>query len=68
MEGRWLNDVWDLVGQLNDQLNEDIPIMGGSLSGAAIENATIIGNHPVYLETGASVEPFVVIDASEGRC
>lgn len=66
LAGRWLDEVWDLVGQLNDQLNEDIPLIGASLSGAAIENATIIGNHSVYLETGASVEPFVVIDASAG--
>lgn len=66
LDGRWLDEVWDLVGQLNDQLNEDIPTIGASLSGAAIENATIIGSHSVYLETGASVEPFVVIDASAG--
>lgn len=66
LAGHWLDEVWDLVGQLNEQLNEDIPLMGASLSGAAIENATIIGNHPVYLETGASIEPFVVIDASAG--
>ena len=66
LNGRWLNEVWDLVGQLSAQLSKDIPILGKSLSGAAIENATIVGNHPVYLETGASIEPFVVIDASEG--
>ena len=66
LNGRWLDEVWDLVGQLAVQLAEDIPIIGASLSGAAIENATIIGSHPVYLETGASIEPFVVIDASEG--
>lgn len=66
LPGRWINEVWELVGQLSAQLAEDIPIIGGGLSGAAIENATLIGNHPVYLETGASIEPFVVIDASEG--
>jgi UDP-N-acetylglucosamine diphosphorylase / glucose-1-phosphate thymidylyltransferase / UDP-N-acetylgalactosamine diphosphorylase / glucosamine-1-phosphate N-acetyltransferase / galactosamine-1-phosphate N-acetyltransferase len=66
LAGRWLNEVWDLVGQLSEQLGEDIPVIGAALSGAAIENATLIGNHPVYLETGASIEPFVVIDASEG--
>jgi UDP-N-acetylglucosamine diphosphorylase/glucosamine-1-phosphate N-acetyltransferase len=66
LPGRWLSEVWDLVGQLTVQLGEDIPIVGATLSGAAIENATIVGNHPVYLETGASIEPFVVIDASEG--
>lgn len=66
LSGRWLSEVWDLVGQLGSQLVEDIPIMGSRLSGAAVENATVIGNHQVYLETGASVEPFVVLDASEG--
>jgi len=66
LPGRWLDEVWDLVGQLGSQLAEDIPIMGSKLSGAAVENATVIGNHQVYLETGASVEPFVVLDASEG--
>ncbi len=66
LPGRWLNEVWDLVGQLNDQLLEDIPTMGSLLSGGAVENATVIGSHKVYLETGASIEPFVVLDASAG--
>ncbi len=66
LAGRWLGEVWDLVGQLGEQLSEDIPVMGSSLSGGAIEKATILGNHKVYLETGASIEPFVIIDASEG--
>lgn len=66
LSGRWLNDVWDLVGQLAVQLGEDIPIIGSTLSGAAVENATVIGSQQVYLETGASIEPFVVLDASEG--
>lgn len=66
LSGRWLTEVWDLIGQLATQLGEDIPIMGAALSGAAIENVTLIGHHPVYLETGTSIEPFVVIDASEG--
>jgi len=64
--GRWLHEVWDLVGDLQAQLSEDIPIIGSRLSGAAIENATIIGKHPIYMETGARIEPFVVLDASDG--
>jgi UDP-N-acetylglucosamine diphosphorylase/glucosamine-1-phosphate N-acetyltransferase len=66
LPGRWLNEVWDLVGQLNDQLVEDIPIMGSLLAGGAVENATVIGSHKVYLEMGASIEPYVVLDASAG--
>jgi UDP-N-acetylglucosamine diphosphorylase / glucose-1-phosphate thymidylyltransferase / UDP-N-acetylgalactosamine diphosphorylase / glucosamine-1-phosphate N-acetyltransferase / galactosamine-1-phosphate N-acetyltransferase len=64
--GRWLNEVWDLVGQLGDQLAEDIPVMGGRLPGAAIENATILGKHSIYCETGVRIEPFVILDATEG--
>lgn len=64
--GRWLRAVWDLVGQLSDQLSEDIPLIGGTLSGAVVENATVIGKHGIYCETGAGIEPFVVLDASEG--
>jgi UDP-N-acetylglucosamine diphosphorylase/glucosamine-1-phosphate N-acetyltransferase len=66
LQGRWLNNVWDLVGQLNDQLAEDIPVMGSALAGGVVENATVIGSHKVYLEMGASIEPFVVLDASAG--
>ncbi len=66
LDGRWLGEVWDLIGQLAAQLAEDVPAIGRSLSGAAVENATLVGNHAVYIETGASIEPFVVIDASEG--
>ena len=64
--GRWAREVWDLVGQLADQLMEDIPILGAELSGAAVENAAVIGRHRVYLETGANIDPFVVFDASQG--
>jgi len=66
LSGRWLREVWDLVGHLQAQLAEDIPAIGASLSGGAIENATVMGKHPVYCETGADIEPFVVLDASEG--
>lgn len=64
--GRWLREVWDLVGDLQVQLCEDIPLIGSRLLGAAIENATIIGKHRIYMETGARIEPFVVLDASGG--
>ncbi len=66
LAGRWLREVWDLVGDLQIQLAEDIPLVGSRLSGAAIENATVIGKHSIYLETGAQIEPFVVLDASDG--
>lgn len=64
--GRWLREIWDLIGQLAVQLTEDIPLIGSRLSGAAIENATIVGKKQIYCETGAGIEPFVVLDATEG--
>jgi UDP-N-acetylglucosamine diphosphorylase/glucosamine-1-phosphate N-acetyltransferase len=66
LTGRWLNEVWDLVGKLGEQLGDDIPRIGSALSGAVIENATVIGKHPIYCETGVSIEPFVVFDATDG--
>jgi UDP-N-acetylglucosamine diphosphorylase/glucosamine-1-phosphate N-acetyltransferase len=66
IKGRWLDEVWNLVGDLGKQLSEDIPIIGGQLSGAVIENATVIGKHPIYCETGVGIEPFVVFDANDG--
>ncbi|HZJ01897.1 MAG TPA: putative sugar nucleotidyl transferase, partial [Gemmatimonadaceae bacterium] len=64
--GRWLNDVWNLVSDLSAQLSDDIPLIGAALSGAAIENATIIGRKQIYCETGVGIEPFVVLDATDG--
>ncbi len=64
--GRWLHEVWNLVGDLSQQLSEDIPLIGAALSGAAIENATIIGRKQIYCETGVGIEPFVVLDATDG--
>jgi UDP-N-acetylglucosamine diphosphorylase/glucosamine-1-phosphate N-acetyltransferase len=66
LAGRWLRNVWDLVGDLAVQLAEDIPILGAALHGGAIEKATVIGRNPIFMEMGASVEPFVVLDASDG--
>jgi len=66
LRGRWLRNVWDLVGDLATQLNDDIPVLGATLSGGAIETATIIGKHAVYCETGVRIEPFVILDATDG--
>ena len=66
ISGRWLREVWDLIGQLGDQLKDDLPVMGPELSGGAIVNATTIGKHAVYCETGARIEPFAILDATDG--
>ena len=41
-------------------------MIGQRLSGGAIVNATTIGKHGIYCETGAGIEPFVILDATDG--
>ncbi|HJP85793.1 MAG TPA: putative sugar nucleotidyl transferase [Gemmatimonadaceae bacterium] len=64
--GRWINEVWDLVGTLDQQLMEDIPLRGKSLEAAGKVTATVLGDHPVFIEEGAEIQPYVVLDARTG--
>ena len=66
IEGRWMNEVWDFVGTLDQQLMEDIPLRGKSLEAASKVNATVLGDHPVFVEEGAEIQPYVVLDARTG--
>ena len=67
VQGRWLGAVWDLIGQLAAMLDEDIPIIAEQLlEGPPPAHATVIGTHPVHLEAGAQVEPYVVLDVTAG--
>lgn len=65
--GRWIGDIWDLVGLLPAMLSEDIPILADELMAShAPAHVTVIGSHAVYVEGGATVEPMVVLDVSAG--
>ena len=65
--GRWLAEVWDLIGHLPAMLAEDIPIVAEELmTGGAPSHAAVIGSFPVHVEGGAHIEPHVVLDASVG--
>ena len=64
--GEWLKAPWDLIGQLVDQLTQDIPHLASTLSVEPVTDATIIGTYAVYREAGAHIEPFVVLDATAG--
>ena len=86
LEGWWLDDVWDLVRLLPEQLADDIVFLqrpGAAPSTAPFryapppEHAVVLGDHPVLiaadyvnagqvLAPGATIEPFVVLDASAG--
>ena len=75
IRGRWVDHVWDFIGQLSAQLADDIHAIG--YAGRATQvNATpsnqghpgisATGPHPVYVEPGAVIEPYVFFDAGAG--
>ncbi|HEY3133570.1 MAG TPA: putative sugar nucleotidyl transferase [Gemmatimonadaceae bacterium] len=64
--GRWINEVWDYVSTLTDQLMEDIPHLATALEATAKTSATTIGEHGVFVEEGAEIGPQVVLNASAG--
>lgn len=66
VKGRWIPDVWDLVGSLVDQLTEDIPLRAKPLTKIATHSAEMVGTHPIFVEDGATIGPQVVLDSSAG--
>lgn len=66
VKGRWINDVWDFIGSLAEQLVEDIPIRAKPLKKSADYKAERMGEHEVFVEEGAQIGPQVVFDATNG--
>lgn len=66
VKGWWLDDVWDAIRLLQEQLILDIPISTRGLSGSLPRHATIVGDQPVFVAQDATIEPYVVLDATAG--
>ena len=66
VEGRWINEVWDFVATLTDQLMADIPRRAKTLKATAQISATTIGDDEIFVEEGANIGPQVVLDSSAG--
>ncbi|MGI8617670.1 MAG: putative sugar nucleotidyl transferase [Gemmatimonadaceae bacterium] len=64
--GRWIENVWDLIGTLVEQLQEDIPALGIELDVAVPRDCIVIGEHPLFCEAGAKIEPQVLFDVTAG--
>ncbi len=65
VDGWWMDEVWDYVGHLQPMLADDVAVLGPGV--AAVEHgAAVLGAHAVYVERGATVEPYVVFDATAG--
>jgi UDP-N-acetylglucosamine diphosphorylase/glucosamine-1-phosphate N-acetyltransferase len=65
-KGRWISAPWDLIGTLTEQLMEDIPALASTMATAAPIEAQMLGTFGVFKEAGATIEPYVVLDASGG--
>ena len=66
LPGRWHDEVWDFIRHLNAQLAEDIGRIGPQLDLDPLPGATVLGTNGVFVERGAHIEPFVVLDVSAG--
>lgn len=63
--GRWMNEVWDFIATLSDQLADDIPRRAKSLT-MATADVTVSGKGDVFVEEGADIGPNVVFDVAGG--
>lgn len=66
VSGRWIENVWELIGTLVVQLQEDIPTIGFELDVETPRACIVVGEHPLFCEAGAKVEPQVVFDLTAG--
>ncbi|HEX8718040.1 MAG TPA: putative sugar nucleotidyl transferase [Gemmatimonadaceae bacterium] len=66
ISGRWLDNVWDFVTMLSPLLREDIDALGPTLECSMPAEAIRLGRGNVFVEQGATVEPAVCFDTSDG--
>jgi UDP-N-acetylglucosamine diphosphorylase / glucose-1-phosphate thymidylyltransferase / UDP-N-acetylgalactosamine diphosphorylase / glucosamine-1-phosphate N-acetyltransferase / galactosamine-1-phosphate N-acetyltransferase len=64
--GRWVDEVWHLVTDLLAQLRDDVTTLGPLLSCEIPPHVTLIGEHAAFVERGALLEPYVVLDVTAG--
>ncbi len=70
LRGVWCDEVWDIVRHLSSLLSHDIPILARTLSCTTLASSDSpgleLGNHDVWMEAGAAIEPYTVFDTSGG--
>lgn len=66
VSGRWLENVWDYIAFLPEMLTADIPVLGAGLPEDTPAEAIRIGDHGLFVEQGAVVEPHVCFDLTAG--
>jgi UDP-N-acetylglucosamine diphosphorylase/glucosamine-1-phosphate N-acetyltransferase len=66
IEGWWLDAPWDVIRHLGPMLALDIPALAARFRARPMRGAAVRGEHPVFVEDGAEVEPYVLLDAHAG--
>jgi UDP-N-acetylglucosamine diphosphorylase / glucose-1-phosphate thymidylyltransferase / UDP-N-acetylgalactosamine diphosphorylase / glucosamine-1-phosphate N-acetyltransferase / galactosamine-1-phosphate N-acetyltransferase len=66
VDGVWIDRVWDLVRLLPELLTADLPRLVDPAELESSAGLTTLGEHPVLVESGANIEPYVVFDAQAG--
>lgn len=66
VEGRWISNVWDYIASLTEQLAEDLAVLTAEMTAARTPKAGIIGKKGVFIEAGADLGPYVVLDSTAG--
>ena len=64
--GWWMSEVWDYIAHLVPMLEQDLPVLGASFTGALPPGSIRVGEHPVFIEAGAKVESGVCFDVTAG--
>ncbi|MFI5231102.1 MAG: putative sugar nucleotidyl transferase [Gemmatimonadales bacterium] len=65
LRGWWIDEVWDFSGKLAGMLAADIAVLAAG-TGEPPGHVTVLGAGGAYVERGAHVEPYVLIDTTEG--
>lgn len=66
IDGWWIDEVWDLLSDLEARLRDDLLQLTSGLRPSMPAQCAVLGGAGVYVAQGASVEPFVTFDCTNG--
>lgn len=67
LDGWLLSHPWDLIGHLPAMLAADTALLAGDQRSEQLPaDVRVLGHHPVRIAPTAVIEPFVVLDATQG--
>ncbi|MFH1362374.1 MAG: hypothetical protein ABIH69_07000 [bacterium] len=63
---RKVNYLWDLIGNLGEDLAKDLQVLGVRCEGEIHSSAVLLNKENMLIEKGVEVEPCAVLDARHG--